>query len=106
MYCYSTTEALKLKPPRGVCLSYQSQSASDAFCGKSVSMAAAQWMTGWRMPSTAVSLMFVKPLYCNLQYLLDPGKGLEGAEVNQLHVHGGSALMEVRAIATLRHLSR
>lgn len=30
------------------------------------------------------------------QYLLDPGKGLTGAEVNQLHVHGGSALMEVR----------
>lgn len=29
------------------------------------------------------------------QYLLDPGKGLTGAEVNQLHVHGGSALMEV-----------
>ena len=30
------------------------------------------------------------------QYLLDPGKSLTGAEVNQLHVHGGSALMEVR----------
>ncbi len=29
------------------------------------------------------------------QYLLDPAKGMIGAEVNQLHIHGGSALMEV-----------
>lgn len=32
------------------------------------------------------------------QYLLEPGKGLTGAEVNQLHVHGGSALMEVGVV--------
>lgn len=31
----------------------------------------------------------------SLQYLLDPAKGMRGAEVNQLHIHGGSALMEV-----------
>lgn len=34
-----------------------------------------------------------------LQYLLDPAKGMTGAEVNQLHVHGGSALMEVGVVA-------
>lgn len=34
------------------------------------------------------------------QYLLEPGKGSTGAEVNQLHVHGGSALMEVRIAVT------
>lgn len=36
-------------------------------------------------------------MFCFLpaQYLLDPAKGMTGAEVNQLHVHGGSALMEV-----------
>lgn len=29
------------------------------------------------------------------QYLLQPGRGLTGAEVNQIHIHGGSALLEV-----------
>ena len=37
-------------------------------------------------------------VFCVPQYLLDPGKSLTGAEVNQLHIHGGSALMEVRVV--------
>lgn len=40
-------------------------------------------------------------LYFFLQYLLDPAKGMTGAEVNQLHVHGGSALMEVGVLVRL-----
>lgn len=37
-------------------------------------------------------------LVCWLQYLVDPGKTLTGAEVNQLHIHGGSALMEASGV--------
>lgn len=29
---------------------------------------------------------------------MDPGKTLTGAEVNQLHIHGGSALMEASVL--------
>ena len=40
-----------------------------------------------------------------VQYLLDPAKGMAGAEVNQLHVHGGSALMEVSLVVLRLWLS-
>lgn len=44
----------------------------------------------------AVRIVSYRIVSCiSLQYLLDPAKGMTGAEVNQLHVHGGSALMEV-----------
>lgn len=46
-----------------------------------------------------LSLSTTPPMFVSvLQYLLDPAKGMTGAEVNQLHVHGGSALMEVGVV--------